>query len=96
MLRVFATISAERLRAKLHILRDSYTEGSLPIDDTLAEITAEELEDEHSGKPFAQQIEWIRHSRPKHAASLHRLPPSICARGAWLQDGDLVQKSQYF
>lgn len=85
-----ATISAERLRAKLHILRDSYTEGSLPIDDTLAEITAEELEDEHSGKPFAQQLEWIDirgRNMQRAFIDYHR---AYAQTSKWLQDGDLV------
>ncbi|WP_157502033.1 ABC-three component system protein [Leucobacter celer] len=85
-----ATISAEKLRSKLHSLRDHYLEGSLPVDDTLAEITAEEVAEEHFGKPFVKQLEWIGiHGRNMQRALIdyHR---AYAQTTKWLHDGDLV------
>ncbi|GAA1628566.1 ABC-three component system protein [Leucobacter chromiireducens] len=86
-----ATISAGQLRAKLNALRDHYTEGALPIDDSLAGITAEDIGDEHSGKPFVQQLEWIQIRGKNMQRALIDYHRAYAQTTKWLRDGDLVE-----
>ena len=63
---------------------------SLPIDDALAGITADDVAEEHTGKPFVRQLEWIGiHGRNMQRALIdyHR---AYAQTTKWLQDGDLV------